>query len=128
MLWPNADAQSTQWNQKWPAQGMTPYPQKNIVPIIRTESDRESDKRRAYIWRSCCAEMDSRALLFFSQLAISLVVLIFCIYEIAVVTESQWAKMTPTFIIGVWLISNFSPRFFPAQEYRSTRQQSSSKM
>ena len=95
----------TSEDQKWSTSGMSPYPQKNLVPIIRTESDRESDKRRAYIWRSCCAEMDSRALLFFSQLAISLVVLIFCIYEIAVVTESQWAKMTATFIIGVWLPS-----------------------
>ena len=50
-------------------------------------------------------EMDARALLFFSQLLISLIVLIFCVCEIAVLDDAQWAKMTATFIIGVWLPS-----------------------
>jgi hypothetical protein len=60
------------------------------------------------LWRSCCAEMDSRALLFFSQLVISLVVLLFAIYEIATLpdaAERSWSEMTATFIIGVWLPS-----------------------
>lgn len=35
-----------------------------------------------HIWRSCCVEMDSRALLFFSQLLLSLLVLGFCIYSV----------------------------------------------
>ena len=69
--------------------------------LVRTES--EGAVARSFIWRSCCVEMDSRALLFFSQLVISLLVLIFFIYEIAVLDDAQWAKMTGTFIIGVWL-------------------------
>ena len=62
----------------------------------------QSEGARAHIWRSCCIEMDSRALLFFSQLIISLLMLLFCIYEIAVL-ESEWAKLTASFIMGVWL-------------------------
>ena len=73
------------------------------APLVRTPS--EGAASRTYLWRSCCLEMDSRALLFFSQLVISLLVLIFCIYEIAVSDDAQWAKMTGTFIIGVWLPS-----------------------
>ena len=73
------------------------------APMVRMPS--EGAAARTYLWRSCCLEMDSRALLFFSQLVISLLVLIFCIYEIATLGESQWAQMTGTFIIGVWLPS-----------------------
>ena len=62
----------------------------------------QSEGARMYVWRSCCIEMDSRALLFFSQLIISLLMLLFCIYEIAVL-ESEWAKLTASFIMGVWL-------------------------
>ena len=64
--------------------------------------------RSEVLWRSCCVEMDSRALLFFSQLVLSLVVLLFCIYEIATLpdaAERSWSEMTATFIIGVWLPS-----------------------
>lgn len=56
-------------------------------------------------WRSCGCECDPRALLFFSQLTISLLLLMFCISQIATIEDSQWAKMTLTFIIGVWLPS-----------------------
>ena len=73
------------------------------APLARAES--EGTMARTYLWRSCCVEMDSRALLVFSQLVISLLVLIFYVYEIATLGESQWAQMTATFIIGVWLPS-----------------------
>ena len=82
---------------------------KRIVPLIGPPeiqwAESIGNSTLSYIWRSCCTEMDSRALLFFSQLTISLVVLIFCIYEISVLSDSQWAKMTATFIIGVRLPS-----------------------
>ena len=70
------------------------------IALVRGDSGAASD---THIWRSCCMEMDARALLFFSQLLISLSVLIFCVCEIAVLDDAQWAKMTATFIIGVWL-------------------------
>lgn len=43
--------------------------------IQNNENTDEND-----LWRSCCLEMDSSAVLFFSQLFISLIVVIFCIY------------------------------------------------
>ena len=72
--------------------------------VLQTELKLER-ARSEVLWRSCCAEMDSRALLFFSQLVISLVVLVFSIFEIATLPDAEWAKMTATFIIGVWLPS-----------------------
>jgi len=51
-----------------------------ILPMARQQSEA---KRDGHLWRSCCVEMDSRALLFFSQLLISLIVLLFCISRIA---------------------------------------------
>ena len=60
--------------------------------LVRTVSE----GARMYVWRSCCLDMDSRALLFFSQLIISLLMLMFCIYEIALL-ESEWAKLTASF-------------------------------
>ena len=74
------------------------------APLVRAESEGAA-AARTYVWRSCCLDMDSRALLFFSQLVISLIVLLFCVVEIATLGDSQWAKMTATFIIGVWLPS-----------------------
>ena len=74
------------------------------IALVRAESE-GTVAARNYVWRSCCLDMDSRALLFFSQLVISLIVLVFCIYEIAVLDDAQWAKMTGTFILGVWLPS-----------------------
>ena len=49
--------------------------------VLQTELKLER-ARSEVLWRSCCAEMDSRALLFFSQLVISLLVLVFSIFEI----------------------------------------------
>jgi hypothetical protein len=78
-----------------------------VQPVrhIRTASEGSQYDPRRVLWRSCCVEMDSRALLFFSQLVISLLVLLFCVQQIASLADSEWAKMTATFIIGVWLPS-----------------------
>jgi len=58
------------------------------------------------MWRGCCGRtFDSRLLLFFSQFAISIAILLFCLWQIAAAGDAQWAKMTITFIIGVWLPS-----------------------
>jgi hypothetical protein len=58
-----------------------------------------------HIWRSCCVEMDSRALLFFSQLLISFLVLSFCIQQVVTLDEgkSQWQRMTISLLCGIWL-------------------------
>jgi hypothetical protein len=58
-----------------------------------------------HIWRSCCIEMDSRALLFFSQLVITLFVLGFCVEQVVTLDEShsQWQRMTISLLCGIWL-------------------------
>lgn len=60
----------------------------------------------AHVWRSCCLDMDSRALLFFTQLLISVVVLAFNIQQIATASDCHTVSansMSITFILGVWL-------------------------
>lgn len=59
-------------------------------------------------WDSCCLRIDKRAALFFSQLIISGVIILFSIYQLATITECQ--RQTPfmgllTLVIGVWLPS-----------------------
>ena len=45
-------------------------------------SDTEKDFRRKIYWKSCCFELDRRAVKFFSQLTISLIVVIFSLYQL----------------------------------------------
>ena len=59
-------------------------------------------------WDSCCLRIDKRAALFFSQLIISVVIILFSIYQLA--TISECTRQTPfmsllTLVIGVWLPS-----------------------
>ena len=63
------------------------------------------DPNEVHVWRSCCLDMDSRALLFFSQLLISLLVLGFCVHGVVVLDESnsQWQRMTISLLCGIWL-------------------------
>lgn len=60
---------------------------------------------RRYIWRSCCLILDSRAVLFFSQLAISVVIMLFCIRQMVVLEDTDAQKnygILLSFIIGLW--------------------------
>ena len=70
----------------------------SVVKIIE-------DPNEVHVWRSCCLDMDSRALLFFSQLLISLLVLGFCVHGVVVLDESnsQWQRMTISLLCGIWL-------------------------
>lgn len=57
-------------------------------------------------WDSCCLRIDKRALLFFSQLLISLIVIFFCIYQLVVSPNCD--SKTPfmgllTLVVGVHL-------------------------
>lgn len=60
---------------------------------------------RKYIWRSCCLILDSRAVLFFSQLAISIIVVIFCIRQMIVLEDPDAQKnygILLSFMVGLW--------------------------
>jgi hypothetical protein len=59
-------------------------------------------------WQSCCVTMDKEATIFFSQLVISVFVLLFCVYQLCVLLDcdSQQTYIgLLTLIIGVWLPS-----------------------
>jgi hypothetical protein len=60
---------------------------------------------RRYIWRSCCLMLDSRAVLFFSQLAISATIVMFCIHQMSILSDTESQRnygMLLTFIVGLW--------------------------
>lgn len=62
-------------------------------------------------WRSCCLTVDKRALAFFSSLVISLIILLFCIYQLVNKTECEDIQIyisLITMIIGVYLPSPHS--------------------
>ena len=57
-------------------------------------------------WESCCIRIDKRAVLFFSQLMISLIIIFFCIYQLVILPDCE--SKTPfmgllTLVIGVWV-------------------------
>ena len=67
------------------------------------------------LWRSCCVEIDPRAVMYFSQLAISAVVLAVCIYILLTREDcgsQQFAASTLSFVLGVYLPS---PKMGPAR-------------
>lgn len=58
-----------------------------------------------YVWRSCCLILDSRAVLFFSQLVISIAIIIFCIRQLMQFNDGDSQRnygMLLTFMIGLW--------------------------
>lgn len=78
------------------------------VGDIESQSDVVIDVEhipRRYIWRSCCLLLDSRAVLFFSQLAISIVIMLFCIRQMVVLEDTDAQKnygILLSFMIGLW--------------------------
>jgi hypothetical protein len=74
---------------------------KEAVEIERRVIDVENE------WKSCCLVVDRRAVLFFSQLSISLIVLTLCVYNLVVHHDScdsnQLYTGLLTMIIGVWI-------------------------
>ena len=58
------------------------------------------------MWQSCCITLDKRATLFFSQLLISVIIVVFCVsmlvYNQDCATFSRYSPLI-TFMVGVWL-------------------------
>ena len=83
-------------------------PQGSPVPA------REASAEVPHIWCSCCIERDSRALLFFSQLLITWLILGFCSYGVVSLPEieSQWQRMTISLLCGIWLLAPRVQKWF----------------
>lgn len=66
----------------------------------------EELKADVSMWKSCCFEVDKNAVLFFSQLIISILVMLFCIAKLvtgASAEDKPYLQSTLTFLCGAWL-------------------------
>lgn len=78
----------------------TPKERENISEI----SDTEKDFRRNIYWKSCCGcNLDKRAVKFFSQLTISLIVVIFSLYQLHNDKNTDIYLSLLTMILGVYV-------------------------
>jgi len=74
--------------------------------LVRSKSATESEFKHRIMWRSCCVELDKRAVLFFSQLFISVSIVTFCITLLIVKQDCEtFSRYSPlvTLLVGVWL-------------------------
>ncbi len=75
-------------------------PRGNISEI----SDTEKEFRRKVFWKSCCGcNLDKRAVKFFSQLTISLIVVIFSLYQLHNDKNTDIYLSLLTMILGVYV-------------------------
>tara|TARA_R100001198_G_C5115979_1_gene141112 strand:- start:230 stop:511 length:282 start_codon:yes stop_codon:yes gene_type:complete len=75
-------------------------PRDNISEI----SDTEKEFRRKVFWKSCCGcNLDKRAVKFFSQLTISLIVVIFSLYQLHKDKNTEIYLSLLTMILGVYV-------------------------
>jgi hypothetical protein len=72
--------------------------------LSRSElSDTEKEFRRKIYWKSCCFDLDRRAVKFFSQLSISLIVIIFSLYQLHKEKNTEIYLSLLTMILGVYV-------------------------
>jgi len=74
--------------------------------LVRQSTEKtEREFKRKFLWKSCCMELDKRAVLFFSQLALSFVIILFCMTMLILnqdcSTFSRWSPVV-TFMVGIW--------------------------
>ncbi len=74
----------------------------DVMTTSQTLSEKEF-KRKTY-WKSCCgSNLDKRAVQFFSQLTISLIVIIFSLYQLHNDKNTDIYLSLLTMIIGTWV-------------------------
>ncbi len=75
-------------------------PRENISEL----SDTEKEFRRKVFWKSCCrCNLDKRAVKFFSQLTISLIVVVFSLYQLHKEKNTDIYLSLLTMILGVYV-------------------------
>ena len=65
----------------------------------------ENSFNRKVFWKSCCFELDRRAVSFFTQLFISLMTITFCLYQLHTLPKCDSGEYLSllTMILGVWV-------------------------
>lgn len=79
----------------------------NTTPrdLSRSEiSDTESINKQT-TWRSCCLTIDRRAVQFFSQLSISLIIIVFCLFQLHTKPKCDTGEYLSllTMVLGMWI-------------------------
>lgn len=68
-------------------------------------SQSSKEFRRETEWKSCCLTLDRRAVRFFSQLVISLIIIIFCLFQLHRLDKCESSEYLSllTMLIGVFI-------------------------
>jgi hypothetical protein len=80
----------------------------NTTPtdLSRSEiSDTEKEFKRKTYWKSCCLTIDRRAVQFFSQLSISLIIIVFCLFQLHTKPKCDTGEYLSllTMVLGMWI-------------------------
>jgi hypothetical protein len=74
---------------------------------IETPSETKSEKEfeRNNVWKSCCLEVDKRAITFFSQFTISILIICFCLLQLHTLDKCESGEYMSllTLVLGTWL-------------------------
>ena len=56
-------------------------------------------------WKSCCLTIDRRAVQFFSQLSISLIIIVFCLFQLHTKPKCDTGEYLSllTMVLGMWI-------------------------
>jgi hypothetical protein len=75
--------------------------ERNISEISRSSS--EIEKKNT--WKSCCLRVDRRAVQFFSQLVISLMIITFCLFQLHYLPKCESGEYLSllTMVLGTWI-------------------------
>lgn len=65
----------------------------------------EKNFNRKVFWKSCCFELDRRAVSFFTQLFISLLIITFCLFQLHTLDKCDSTEYLSllTMVLGVWV-------------------------
>jgi hypothetical protein len=77
----------------------------NIDKLSNSQTLSEKEFERKTYWKSCCLKTDKRAVSFFTQFFISILIIIFCLYQLHILDkcDSDIYMNLLTLILGTWL-------------------------
>jgi hypothetical protein len=72
---------------------------------LNIPSKSSEDIRRENTWKSCCLLVDKRAVSFFSQLGISITIIVFCLCQLYTLPKCDSGEYMSllTLVLGCWL-------------------------
>ena len=73
--------------------------------VLARKNTNDTDFKRRTLWRSGCLECDKRAVLYFSQLFMSVLIVTFCVVMMVVNQNCEtFSRFSPllTFMLGIW--------------------------